>query len=128
MATKASDGGGDSKALAGDARCAFAELRPAGGGTAGHGYFCGVLAARGAIEGREEAEVDSLDRDGRGAIDVSGVAGFRNHGDEPQRDFFRADAGGHHGVAAGAGAEFSGLGARAGPITMGDAEDLGTAA
>src|SRR5260370_36711240 len=91
MGTKASDGGGDSKALAGDARCAFAELRPAGGGTAGHGYFCGVLAARGAIEGREEAEVDSLDRDGRGAIDVSGVAGFRNHGDEPQRGFFPAD-------------------------------------
>src|SRR6266404_4852286 len=94
-------------AVAGDARFAFAELRQIGGGAAGHGYFCGLFAASGTIEGREEAEVDSFDGGGRGAIDVSGVAGFRDHGDEPEWNFLRADGGAHHGIAAGTGAEFS---------------------
>ena len=82
MAAETGDGGGHSKAMAADARFAFAELRPIASGTAGYGHFCGVLTAGRAIEGGEEAEVDSFDGGRRGAIDVPGVAGFRDHGDK----------------------------------------------
>src|SRR5258708_2469399 len=128
MAAEAGDGGRHSQAVAGNACLAFAELRPLCGGTAGHGYFCRIFAASRAIEGGEEAEMDSLDGGGRGAIDVPGVARIRNHSDKPQRNFFRADGGAHHGTAAGAGAEFSRFRARTGPRTMGAAGNLGPAA
>src|SRR2546430_14447630 len=123
MAAEAGDGGGHSNAVAGNVRFALAELRPVGGGAAGHGYFCRVLAARRAIEGREEAEVDSLDGGGGGAIDVSGVAGFRDHGDEAQWNFLRADGGALDRIAVGAGADFSLFGAWAGAGTIGSAGD-----
>src|SRR5260370_38143862 len=72
--------------------------------------------------------MDPFDGGGRGAIDVSGAARFRNHGDEPERDFFRADGGAHDGTAARAGKEFSRFGAGTGPGAMGTARDLGQAA
>src|SRR5713226_153153 len=112
MAAETGDGGGDSKALGGDA---------------GYGYFCWIFAAPGAVEGREEAEMDSLDGSGRGAINVSGAAGIGNHGHEPQRNFFRADGRAHHGFASFAGAKFSRLSARTRPRAMVAAGDLGQA-
>jgi len=108
VAPKAGDGGGDSKAVAGDAGLAFAELRRATKGIAGHGYFCGLLAASGTIEGRQKIEVDPFDGDWRGAIDVPGAAGLRNPRDESKRNIFGAHGGAHDGLAAGACAEFSG--------------------
>src|SRR5260370_1813963 len=128
MAAEAGDGGSHSEAVAGNAWLAFVELRPLGGGTAGHGYFCRILAAPRAIEGGEEAEMDSLNGGRRGAIDVPRAAGFRNHGDEPQRDFFRADGGAHYGTAACAGAGFCRFRALARPRAMGAAGNLGPAA
>jgi len=61
VAAEAGDGGGDSKAVAGDAGLAFAQLRPVAKGIAGHGYFCGLLPAGGTIEGRQKIEVDPFD-------------------------------------------------------------------
>src|SRR5260370_39111385 len=127
MAAEAGDGRSHSEAVAGNACLAFDELRPLGERTAGHGHFCRILAAPRAIEGGEEAEMDSLNGGRRGAIDVPRAAGFRNHGDKPYRDFFRADGGAHRRLTAGAGAEFSGLRARTGPRTMGAAGNLGPA-
>jgi len=72
-----------------------------------HGYFCGYSLRAEQLKEGKKLEVDSFDGGGRGAIDVSGVAGFRDHGDEPEWNFLRADGGAHHGIAAGAGAEFS---------------------
>src|SRR5882672_8686989 len=111
VAAEAGDCGGDSKAVVGNAGLAFAELRRVAKGIAGHGYFCGLLAAGGTIEGRQKIEVDPFDGGRRGAIDVPGAARFRNPSDESERNIFGAHGGAHDGLAAGAGAELSGLGA-----------------
>src|SRR5207248_1795612 len=91
VAAEGADGGGDRQALAGNARGAPDGLRPAAGGTARHGYFCGLFAAREAIEGCKEAEVAALHGGGRSTTDVSRVARFGNPGDESERCVFCAD-------------------------------------
>src|SRR5882762_588798 len=128
MAAKAGDGGGDSKAVAGNASPALAELRRVAERTAGHGYFCGLLAAGGAIEGCQKTEVDSLHGGRRGAIDVPGAARLRNHGDKSERDILGAHGGAYDGLTAGAGAELSGLGAAAGSRALVAAGIVGQAA
>src|SRR2546429_4026002 len=85
MAAEAAPGGRHSEALAGDARGASAGLRPTATGVARHGYFRGLLVAREAIEGRQEAEVAAFDRRGSGATDVSRAARLGDHGDQPER-------------------------------------------
>src|SRR6267143_1492771 len=128
VAAEAGDGGGDSKAVAGDAGLAFAQLRWVAKRIAGHGYLCRLFAAGGTIEGRQEIEVDPFDGSGRGAIDVRGATRLRNHGDESERNIFGAHGGTHNGPAAGAGEELSGLGAAPGSRALVAAGIVGQAA
>src|SRR5205814_7532485 len=127
-ATEGGDGGGDSGAGGGETRAPSAELRLLGERIVRHGYFCRLFTPRGAIEGREETEVDPFDGGGRGAIDVSGAAQFRNPSDKPERNILRADGEAHNGSAARAGKKFSGFGAWTGPRAMGSVGELGQAA
>src|SRR5207245_1077164 len=71
---------------------------------------------------------DSFDGRRSGAIDVPRAARLGNFGDQSERNFFRAHGGTHHGIAAGAGAEFSGLRAPAGPRALVTAGVVGQAA
>src|SRR5580704_4492972 len=107
MASETVYGRSHPEAMAAGACFASAELRRIAAGTAGYGYFCRLLAASGAINGCPKAQVDSFDGSGCGAINVPGAPGFRNRGHEPERHLFRSDGRAHHGVAAGAGAQFS---------------------
>src|SRR5205085_3352927 len=115
VAAKAADGGDHSKALAGNARCASAGLRQLARGIAGYGYFCGVFAAREAVEGRQKTEVDSFDGRWSGATHVSRVARRGNPSDESERRVFGAHGGTYHGLDCGARAKLSGLRAATGP-------------
>src|SRR5215472_5913823 len=120
--------GNAAKALAGNESGASSGLRQTSRRIAGHGHFCGLFASGEAIEGREEAEMAAFDGCRSGPTDVSRTARFGNPGDESEWRVFRADGGAHYGIAAGAGAQFSGFRTAAGSCELVAAGIVGQAA
>jgi len=128
VAADAGDAGNATAVLADDESCASPRIQASGGRVARHGHFRWLFAEARTVSRSTQVEMDSLDGGGRSAADVSRVAGFRHHGDESRRDFFRSHGGAHDGPAAGAGAKSSRLGAASGAGALGAAGDMGSAA